>query len=101
MAAKWIVLCACFRLLAYQMGMLSSFLPGYLLSGFLYSIGNMPKVIQVVSYLVPARYFIKIINAVFLKGIGFGALYVEVLLLAVYAGIVFLASVRKMRLKVA
>jgi len=89
------------QLLAYQMGMLSSFLPGYLLSGFLYSIGNMPKVIQVVSYLVPARYFIKIINAVFLKGIGFGALYVEVLLLAVYAGIVFLASVRKMRLKVA
>ena len=36
--------------MAYQMGMLSSFLPGYLLSGFIYSIHNMPKVIQVVSY---------------------------------------------------
>jgi len=89
------------QLLAYQMGMLSSFLPGYLLSGFLYSISNMPKVIQVVSYLVPARYFIKIVNSIFLKGMGFGTLYIEVLLLSVYAGIVFVASVRKMRLKVA
>lgn len=89
------------QLLAYQMGMLSSFLPGYLLSGFIYSIGNMPKVIQVVSYLVPARYFIKIIDSVFLKGMGFGTLYLEVILLAVYAGLVFTAATRKMRQKVA
>ena len=89
------------QLLAYQMGMLSSFLPGYLLSGFMYSIGNMPKVIQAVSYLVPARYFIKIIDSVFLKGMGFGTLYLEVILLAVYAGLVFTAATRKMRQKVA
>jgi ABC-2 type transport system permease protein len=89
------------QLLAYQMGLLSSFLPGYLLSGFLYSIGNMPKVIQVVSYLIPARYFIKIINSIFLKGVGFRTVYVEVLLLTAYAGIVFFAATRKMRQKVA
>jgi len=89
------------QLLAYQMGMLSSFLPGYLLSGFLYSIHNMPKIIQGISYLVPARYFIKIVNAVFLKGVGMEIVYTEVALLAVYAAIVFLAASRKMRQKVA
>ena len=89
------------QLLAYQMGMLSSFLPGYLLSGFLYSIHNMPRVIQAISYLVPARYFIKIVNAVFLKGVGIEIVYTEVALLAIYAAIVFVAASRKMRQKVA
>jgi len=40
-----------------QMGILSSFLPSFLLSGFIYSIQNMPVAIQLVTYLVPARYF--------------------------------------------
>jgi ABC-2 type transport system permease protein len=89
------------QLLAFQMGMLSSFLPGYLLSGFIYSIQNMPKVIQVVSAIVPARYFVTILNGIFLKGVGIRILWGEVSMLAVYAGIVFVAASRKMRQKVA
>jgi ABC-2 type transport system permease protein len=89
------------QLLAFQMGMLSSFLPGYLLSGFLYSIHNMPRIIQLVSYVVPARYFVSILNGVFLKGVGFRMLWLEVLMLSIYAGIVFWGASRKMRLKVA
>jgi ABC-2 type transport system permease protein len=89
------------QLLAFQMGMLSSFLPGYLLSGFIYSIQNMPKVIQVVSALVPARYFVTILNGIFLKGVGLRVLWGEVSMLAVYAGLVFVAASRKMRQKVA
>jgi ABC-2 type transport system permease protein len=89
------------QLLAFQMGMLSSFLPGYLLSGFIYSIHNMPRIIQLVSYLVPARYFVSILNGVFLKGVGFRMLWLEVLMLAIYAGVVFWGASRKMRLKVA
>jgi ABC-2 type transport system permease protein len=89
------------QLLAFQMGMLSSFLPGYLLSGFIYSIQNMPKVIQVISAIVPARYFVTILNGVFLKGIGLRVLWAEVSMLMVYAGLVFLAATRKMRQKVA
>jgi drug efflux transport system permease protein len=89
------------QLMAYQMGMLSSFLPGYLLSGFIYSIANMPKVIQVISYIVPARYFVTILNGVFLKGVGLRMLLVEVLMLSAYAGLVFWGASRKMRLKVA
>jgi ABC-2 type transport system permease protein len=89
------------QLLAFQMGMLSSFLPGYLLSGFIYSIQNMPKVIQVVSAIVPARYFVTILNGVFLKGVGIRVLWGEVTMLVVYAGLVFIAASRKMRQKVA
>jgi ABC-2 type transport system permease protein len=89
------------QLLAYQLGMLSSFLPGYLLSGFIYSIQNMPKVIQLITFIVPARYFVKILNGVFLKGVGFRFLWFEILMLSTYAALVFLAASRKMKQKVA
>src|SRR5690606_10750648 len=42
------------QLLAFQMGILSSFLPAFLLSGFIYSIENMPAVVQVITHIVPA-----------------------------------------------
>ena len=89
------------QLQAYQMGMLSSFLPAFLLSGFIYSVRNMPFVIRMISYVVPARYFVNILNGVFLKGVGFSFLWVEVTMLLGYAGLVFWAASRKMRQKVA
>jgi ABC-2 type transport system permease protein len=89
------------QLMAFQMGMLSSFLPGYLLSGFIYSIQNMPRTIQLISYVVPARYFVGILNGVFLKGVGFRMLWFQVLMLAAYAALVFWGASRKMRQKVA
>jgi ABC-2 type transport system permease protein len=89
------------QLMAYQMGMLSSFLPAYMLSGFIYAVANMPKVIQAISYLVPARYFVSILNGIFLKGVGFRVLWVEVSMLAGYATLMFWAATRKMRQKVA
>ena len=58
------------QLQAYQMGMLSSFLPAFLLSGFVYSIENMPAVIQVITHVVPARYFVTILKGDFPEGRG-------------------------------
>jgi len=89
------------QLQAYQMGMLSSFLPGYMLSGFVYAIREMPKAIQFISYVVPARYFVTILTGVFLKGVGWQVLWLEVSMLAGYAAIVFVLATRRMRLKVA
>jgi len=89
------------QLLAYQLGVLTSFLPGFLLSGFIYSIENMPKVIQAVTYIVPARYFVTILKGVFLKGAGIQILATETAFLAVYAIVVAGIAVRKMRQKVA
>ena len=89
------------QLQAYQMGMLSSFLPAFLLSGFIYSTESMPTVIQVISHIVPARYVVTILKGIFLKGVGFGILWSEFGFLALYATIIFLLAVRKVNQKLA
>ncbi len=89
------------QLLAYQIGMVSSFLPAFLLSGFVYSIENMPAAIQVVTHIVPARYFVSILKGVFLKGVGIEILWGEIAFLFAYAAIVFLVATKKLRQKVA
>ncbi|MBI3951445.1 MAG: ABC transporter permease [Acidobacteria bacterium] len=89
------------QLLAYQMGMVTSYLPAFLLSGFIYSIENMPTVIQVITYIVPARYFVSILKGVYLKGVGVEVLWVEVVFLLAYAAIVFLLATRKLKQKMA
>jgi ABC-2 type transport system permease protein len=89
------------QVLAYQMGMLSSFLPAFLLSGFVYSIEDMPKVIQVITYIVPARYFVSLLKGIFLKGVGLEVLWTEALFLFAYAALVFTVATRKLRQKVA
>lgn len=89
------------QLVAYQLGTLTTFLPGFLLSGFIYSITSMPRVIQVITYFVPARYFINIIKGVFLKGTGLQLLWLDFLLLCVYGAVMFFFATRKLRQKVA
>ena len=86
---------------AYQMAMVSSFLPAFMLSGFVYAIESMPPVIQAVSYLVPARYFVVILKGIFLKGVGLDVLWIETLFLAAYASLVFLLATRRLKQKIA
>lgn len=89
------------QLMAYQMGILSSFLPSFLLSGFIYSIQGMPLPIQLVTYIIPARYFIVLLRGIFLKGVGAGVLVTELAFLTIYALIVFLIASKKARQKIA
>jgi ABC-2 type transport system permease protein len=98
-----IFLSAAFRsqLLAYQMGMLTSFLPAFMLSGFIYSIENMPLVIRAITVVVPARYFVTTLKSVFLKGAGFRILWFEILFLTVFAAGVFFLATRKLKAKIA
>lgn len=87
------------QLLAYQMGLLSSFLPSFLLSGFMYAIENMPLPIQGVSYIVPARYFIVVLKGVFLKDIGYSILWPQLVFLFLYAAVVFVIASRRLNQK--
>ncbi|MBP1601640.1 MAG: type transporter [Acidobacteria bacterium] len=89
------------QLVAYQLGMLSSFLPAFILSGFIFAIENMPAVIQGFTYIFPTRYFVSILKGIFLRGVGLHVLWFEMLLLSIYAAVVFLIAVRKLRQKVA
>jgi ABC-2 type transport system permease protein len=84
---------------AYQMGILSSFLPAFLLSGFVYATETMPPVIQAITHIIPARYVVTIMKGVFLTGVGLEVLWPELGLLALYAAIIFLLATRKMNQK--
>jgi ABC-2 type transport system permease protein len=87
--------------MAFQFGILTSFLPAFMLSGFIYSIENMPLVIQAVTYLVPARYFITMLKGVFLKGVGVQVLWVEGIMLIVFSVVMFRLAVSKVTRKLA
>jgi len=64
-------------------------LPMVYLSGFVFPIENMPKIIQIVTYLIPLKYFMVIIRGIILKGIGFSELWQDGLIL-LFMGIVIL-----------
>jgi ABC-2 type transport system permease protein len=89
------------QLVAYQLAMLTSFLPAFLLSGFVFAIENMPMPVQVITFLFPTRYFVTMLKGIFLRGIGIEVLFTEVLLLAAYATIIFFVAVKRLRQKVA
>ncbi len=82
---------------AMVMSMLSSLLPTFLLSGFVFPIESMPKPLQLVTYLVPARYFLEILRGILLKGIGMQILWSNILCLFVYSFIMIILSTFRFR----
>ena len=80
--------------------MLTSFLPSFMLSGFVFTISNMPAPLQGITYFFPARYFVSVLKGVFLKGIGPRVLAPEVLFLSFYGLVVFTAAVRKLHKRI-
>ena len=89
------------QLQAYQLGILSSFLPAFLLSGFVYSIENMPKPIQIITHIVPSRYFVTILKDAFLKGAGISVLGTELGFLTLYGVVISWLAIRKLNQKMA
>ena len=83
------------QLLATQLAMVATFLPAFLLSGFMYAIANMPWPIQWATRLVPARYFVALLKGIYMKGVGLEVLGLEAALLATFgAAMVALAVLR-------
>jgi ABC-2 type transport system permease protein len=86
------------QLFAFQVVLILAFLPTFLLSGFIFPIQNMPKPIQFVTCLVPARYFLVALRGIVLKGVGLATLWQSVAALGVYSAVVLgLASARLAR----
>jgi ABC-2 type transport system permease protein len=67
------------------------------MSGFVFAIDTMPKILQVLSVIVPARYFVAILKTLFLKGAGLRIIGDQMIFLALFAAMVFWLSVRKMK----
>jgi ABC-2 type transport system permease protein len=76
---------------AFQMVMLTTFLPAFFLSGAIFAIYLMPLPLQIASFCVPARYLVTISKGIYLKGIGLKVLWPHVLML-LGAGILLVAA---------
>ena len=69
------------QLVANQLAIIITYLPSLLLSNFVFPIGNMPKVLQIAAYIVPATYFIDILNGLYLRNLGLSHLWPSYLVL--------------------
>jgi ABC-2 type transport system permease protein len=85
---------------ATQFALLATFLPTFLLSGFVFPISNMPDVIQTITYIVPARHLITILRAIYLKGAGIEIIAFPLFMLVVLGFFISSIAVRKLRKKI-
>ncbi|MGD2295213.1 MAG: ABC transporter permease [Candidatus Aminicenantes bacterium] len=84
--------------LSFMLSIILTLLPAFLLSGFIFPIASMPRLIQLVSYLVPAKYFLSVLRGIFLKGNGLAAHWQDVGALLIFAFIFVSACARKFKL---
>jgi ABC-2 type transport system permease protein len=77
---------------AMTVALLATMLPSFLLSGFMFPIASMPRALQLITYLIPARYFLVISRGIFLKGVGLEVFWRDALFLLVFAVVVVAAS---------
>jgi ABC-2 type transport system permease protein len=72
-------------------------LPGIFLSGFLFPIDNMPKLLQGISYIIPLRYFLKIIRVLLIKGVGIESIRGDVIAMVLFGVFIMGAAARRFR----
>ena len=89
------------QLLASQAAFVATFLPAFLLSGFMFDIGNMPTALQAVTYFIPARYFVSFLRGLYLKGTGLAQLWPECLLMTAFAILMLLLAIRSFQKRLA
>ncbi|MGQ0723456.1 MAG: ABC transporter permease [Candidatus Eiseniibacteriota bacterium] len=89
------------QLLATQMAMVATFLPAFLLSGFMFAIEVMPRALQIVTLLIPARYFLVVTRGIFLKGVGLETLAVQGALMVGFAFVGLMLATRVFRKELA
>ncbi|HEY1723926.1 MAG TPA: ABC transporter permease [Steroidobacteraceae bacterium] len=80
------------QLIASQLTMLVTFLPAFMLSGFLFDLRSTPIAVQAVTYLLPARYYVALLQTVFLAGNVWAVVIPNTLVLAAMAGALALGS---------
>ncbi len=83
---------------AFQLALLSSFLPTFILSGFIFPITSMPPAVQLITRVVPARYFVAALRTVMLKGAGIEVVWPNLVALVIFAAVMLgLSSLRLRR----
>jgi ABC-2 type transport system permease protein len=86
--------------MASQLALVSTMLPAFLLSGFIFPIDNMPLVIRGVTHIIVARYFVTILRGIYLKDVGLDILAGEAGFLAVFSIVVLALAMKKFKKKI-
>ena len=68
---------------AMMLALVSTMLPSVMLSGFIFALKNMPLILQGISFIIPARYFLIVIRGIMLKGAGFAELHIQAVALSI------------------
>jgi len=84
---------------AMMLSLMGLMLPTILLSGFIFPIESMPELLQIISNIIPAKWFIIIVKSIMLKGVGIDVLWKETLILLITASIFIFASIRKFKIR--
>ncbi len=85
---------------AMMMAQIMTILPSVMLSGYIFEIKNMPKLLQYVTYIIPARYFILILRGVMLKGSNIAVLWEQALFLIGLTVILLFSATKRFKLKI-
>ncbi len=85
------------QFVAGQVAIITTFLPAFILSGFIFDIGSMPRVVQAITYVLAARYFVTILQTLFLAGNVWSVLLPNGLALVLLAAFFLGVSRRKLR----
>jgi len=83
---------------AFLLSTVISVLPSFILSGFVFPIRNMPPIIQVVSRIIPARYFLNAERALIIRGAGVSSVWPEALALILFSVITLGISILRLRM---
>lgn len=83
------------QVVAYQISIITGFLPAYILSGFLFEISSMPYWIQILAYIMPARYFVQCLQTLFLVGNVWSLMFINLIPMTLIGVIFFLITAKK------
>ncbi len=89
------------QLAAMLLALGGTMLPNTLLSGLIFPISSMPAPLQLVTNILPARWFIEIVRGIMLKGIGLAELWQNLVILTVMLVILLTAAIRKTKVRLA
>ncbi len=87
------------QFVASQIALVITFLPAFLLSGFLFAIEQMPPALQVMTHVIPARYYVTVLKKIFLKGTPLALMYADLVPLAVFTVVLAVLATRSFHKK--
>ena len=87
------------QVLANQIAIVTGFLPTLILSGFVFTIANMPLPIRILTHVFPARYFVSMLKSIYLKGVGLEMIFLNFLFLLIYTGLMVLIANKRLKMR--